>query len=33
MEEQTPHGQDLARIALRNAVQGSRRTNPGGAGS
>lgn len=32
MEEQTPHGQDLARIALRNAVQGARR-NRGRAGT
>ncbi|GHH55494.1 DciA family protein [Streptomyces candidus] len=32
MEEQTPYGQDLARIALRNAVQGARR-NRGRAGT
>ncbi|MFP3986003.1 hypothetical protein U9R90_00505 [Streptomyces sp. E11-3] len=32
MEEQTPHGQDLARIALRNTVQGARR-NRGRAGT
>ncbi|MFJ7200936.1 MULTISPECIES: DciA family protein [unclassified Streptomyces] len=32
MEEQTPHGQNLARFALRNAVQGARR-NRGRAGT